>query len=97
MRRWLVLGMKGTQNRVAQLFWGEGTPRSRTGMHQPPLDHTGASFSFLGLLPFFRAPHLWVVSVVIYFFLPFILLLHLSVIHAYPQVHVPSTILSDAL
>ena len=29
--------------------------------------------------------------------LPFILLLHLSVIHAYPQMHVPSAILSSAL
>ena len=44
-----------------------------------------------------RPPSLWVVSVVIYSSLPFILLLHLSVIHAYPQVHVPSAILSDAL
>ena len=40
---------------------------------------------------------LWAVSLVIYSSLPFILLLHLSVIHAYPQVHVPSTILSSAL
>ena len=91
MRRRLVLGMKGTQNRAAQLSQGEGTPRSRTGMRQPPLDHAGAS------LLFFFAPLLWMVSVVIYCSLPFILLLHLSVIHAYPQVHIPSAILFGAL
>ena len=90
MRRRLVLGMKGTQNRAAQLSQGEGTPLSRTGMRQPPLDHARASLLFL-------RPLLWVVSVVIYSSLPFILLLHLSVIHAYPQVHVPSTILYGAL
>ena len=45
----------------------------------------------------FLAPPLWVVSVVIYSSLLFILLLHLSAIHAYPQVHVPSAILSGAL
>ena len=96
MRRRLVLGMKGTQNRAAQSSQGEGTPRSRTGMRQPPLDHTGASLLFLGL-PSLFAPFLWVVFVVIYSSLPFILLLHLSVIHAYPQVYVPSAILSSAL
>ena len=37
------------------------------------------------------------ISVVIYHSPPFILLLHLSVIHAYSRVHVPSTTLSDAL
>ena len=90
MRRRLILGKKGTQNRAAQSSQGEGTPRSRTGMGQPPLDHAGASLLFL-------RPLLWVVSILIYSSLPFILLLHLSVIHAHPQVHVPSTILSDAL
>ena len=55
MRRRLVLGMKGTQNRAAQSSQGEGTPRSRTGMRQPPLDHTGASLLFLGL-PSLSAP-----------------------------------------
>ena len=45
----------------------------------------------------FFAPPFWVVSVVIYSSLPFILLLHLSIIHAYPQVHVPSAILSSVL
>ena len=96
MRRQLVLGMKGTQNRVAPSSQGEGTPRSRMGMRQPPLNHAGASLLFLGLPPLFRAP-LWVVSVVIYSSLAFILLLHLLVIHAYPQVHIPSTILSSTL
>ena len=55
------------------------------------LDHAGASLLSLVL------PFLWVVSVVIYSSLPFILLLHLSVIHAYPQAHVTSAILSGAL
>ena len=96
MRRWLVVGIKGTQNRAAQSSQGEGTPRSRTGMRQPPLDHARASLLFLGL-PSLSASLLWVVSVVIYSSLPFILLLHLSVIHAYPQVHVPSAIFSGAL
>ena len=48
-----------------------------------PLDHVGA-------------PCFWA-SVIIYSSLPFILFLHLSVIHAYPQVHVLSAILSSAL
>ena len=58
MRRQLVLGMKGTQNRATQSSQGEGTSRSRTGMRQPPLDHAGAFFLFQGLLPPFRAPSL---------------------------------------
>ena len=45
----------------------------------------------------FGPPFLWVVFVVIYSSLSFILLLHLSVIHAYPQVHVPLAILFGAL
>ena len=96
MRRRLVVGIKGTQNRAAQSSQGEGTPRSRTGMRQPPLNHAGASLMFLGL-PSLSASLLWVVSVVIYSSLLFILLLHLSVIHAYPQLHVPSAILSGTL
>ena len=96
MRRRLVVRIKGTQNRAAQSFQGEGTPRSRTGMCQPPLDHAGAFLLFLGL-PSLSASLLWVVSVVIYSSLLFILLLHLLVIHAYLQVHVPSAILSGAL
>ena len=57
-RRRLVLGMKGTQNRAAQSSQGEGTPRSRTGMRQPPLNHARASLLFLGLPPLFSAPSL---------------------------------------
>ena len=45
----------------------------------------------------FFPPLSWVISVVIYPSLSFILLLHLSVIHAYPQVHVPSAILFGTL
>ena len=69
---------------------GEGTPRSRTGMCQPLSITQEPPSCFLGL-------SLRVVSVVIYSSLPFILLLHLSIIHASPQVHVPSAILSGAL
>ena len=57
MRRRLVLGMKGTQNRAVQSSQGEGTPHSRTGMRQPPLDHAVASLLFLGLPSLFCAPH----------------------------------------
>ena len=56
MRRRLVLGMKGTQNRAAQSSQGEGTLRSRTGMCQPPLDHARASLLFLSLLPLSAPP-----------------------------------------
>ena len=42
-------------------------------------------------------PFLCEIPVVIYPSLLFILLLHLSVIQAYPQIHVPSAILSGAL
>ena len=76
---------------------GEGTPRSRTGIPNP-------SRLNKSLLPFSRPPSsswppplLWVISIVIYYSLPFIFLQHLSVIHAYPQVHVPLAILSGAL
>ena len=76
---------------------GEGTPRSRMGISNSSRT-PGASFLSLGLPPLFGRPLLlWVISVVIYFSLLFILLLHLSVIHAYPQVHVPSATLSSAL
>ena len=90
MRRRLVLGMKGTQNQVAQrpkekgpLTWGR--------------EYANPSRSRKSLPPVSGPPPFWVVSVVIYSSLPFILLLHLSIIHAYPQVHVPSAILSGAL
>ena len=80
---------------------GEGTPRLGTRIPNP-------SRSNRSLLPFSGPPSsswpsspppllLWVIFVVIYSSLPFIFLLHLSVIHAYPQVHVPSVILSGAL
>ena len=55
MRLWLVLGMKGTQNRAAQSSQGERTPHSRTGMRQPTLDHARAFLLFLGL-PSLLAP-----------------------------------------
>ena len=71
---------------------GRRDPSLEDGNAPTPLSHAGASFLFLGL-----PPPLWVVSVVIYSSLPFILLLHLSVIHTYHQVHVPSAILSGAL
>ena len=100
IRRRLVLGVKNTQNRAAQrprekgpLAWRRESPT--------PLGQTGVSFLSLGLplllgrLP--PPPFLWVIFFVIYSSLPFILLLHLSVIHAYPQVHIPSAILSGTL
>ena len=46
---------------------------------------------------FLRPPPLCEISVVIYPSLLFIFLLHLLVIQVYPQVHVPSAILSGAL
>ena len=70
---------------------GRKDPSLEDGNTPTPLDHAGASLLSLGL------PFLWVVSVVIYSSLPFILLLHLSVIHAYPQALIPSAILSGAL
>ena len=99
IRRRLVSGVKNTQNGAAQRPREKG-PFAR-GLESPtPLGYTGASFPSLGLpllLPPFPPPPLWVISLVIYSSLLFIILLHLSVIHAYPQVHVPSAILSGAL
>ena len=69
---------------------GEGTVRLRTGISNPSRSHRS-------LLPSFGPPSLWVISIVIYSSLLFIPLLHLLVIHVYPQVHVPSAILSSAL
>ena len=98
IRRRLVLGVKNTQNRAAQrprekgpLAWRRESPT--------PLGQTGVSFLSLGLplLLLGHPPQIGVISVVIYSSLPFIFLLHLSVIHAYPQVHVPLAILSGAL
>ena len=70
--------------------WGRGCANPLSITQNPP------SCFWASLLFFFRAP-LWVVSIVIYSSLPFILLLQLSVIYAYPQVHVPSAILSGVL
>ena len=75
---------------------GERVPHPRTGtLNSSRIP--GASLLSMGLLasppPF---PLLWVISVVIYPSLPFILLLHLSVIHAHTRVHVPSATLSGA-
>ena len=78
---------------------GEETLRSRTGISNSSRTPR-ASFLSLGLpLLLGRPPPplLWVISVVIYSSLSFILLLHLSVIHAYPQVHVPSATFLGAL
>ena len=97
IRRRLVSGVKSTQNRAAQCPREKG-PLARGRESPTPLDHTRASFLSLGLSPPLGRPSLlWVIFVVIYSSLPFILLLHLSVIHAYLQVHVLSAILSGAL
>ena len=90
MRRRLVLGMKGTRNQAAQ------HPREK-GPLTRGREYANPSRSRRSLLPVSGPPPLWVVSVVIYSSLPFILLLYLLVIHAYPQVHVPSALLSGAL
>ena len=90
MRRRLVLGMKGTRNQAAQ------HPREK-GPLTRGREYANPSRSRRSLPPVSGPPLLWAVSLVIYSSLPFILLLHLSVIHAYPQVHVPSAILSGAL
>ena len=90
--------MKNTQSRAAQRPREKG-PFARGRESPTPLGHTGTSFLSLGLplLLLGHPPQIGVISVVIYSSLLFILLLHLSVIHAYPQVHVPSAILSSAL
>ena len=90
MRRWLVLGMQGTQNQAAQ------HPREK-GPLARGWEYANPSQSRKSLPPISGPPLLWTVSLVIYSSLPFILLLHLSVIHVYPQVHVPSALLSGAL
>ena len=90
MRRRLVLGMKGTQNQAAQ------HPREK-GPLARGREYANPSWSRKSLPPVSKPPALCVVSLIIYSSLPFIILLHLSVIHAYPQVHVPSAILSGAL
>ena len=101
--RWrLVLGMKSTRNQAAQrprekgpFAWGrECANPSRS--HRSLLPFSGPPY-FWASLPFLVVPLLSEISVVIYPSLLFILLLHLSVIHAHPQVHVPSVILSGTL
>ena len=90
MRRRLVLGMKGTQNQAVQ------HPREK-GPLARGREYANPSRSRRSLPPVSGPLPLCAVSLVIYSSLPFILLLHLSVIHASPQVHVPSAILSGAM
>ena len=90
MKRRLVLGMKGTRNQAAQ------HPREK-GPFARGREYANPFRSRRSLPPVSGPPLLWMVSVVIYSSLPFILLIHLLVIHAYLQVHVPSAILSGAL
>ena len=81
MGRWLVLGVKNTQNQTA-LRPREKGPIARgcklpaPFVSQEPLSFLRASFS-----P--STPLLWEISVVIYHSPLFILLLHLLVIHAH--------------
>ena len=92
MRRWLVLGVKNTQNRAAQ------RPREK-GPHVRGQGCANPSRSHKGLLPFSGPllPFSCEIFVVIYPSLMFILLIHLPVIHAHPRVHIPSAILSGTL
>ena len=98
IRRRLVSEVKNTQNRRPNVpgrrdpLLKDGNPQLLSITQEPPsLLWTSLFFFFIAL------PQIEVISVVIYPSLPFILLLHLSVIHVYPQVHVPSAILSGAL
>ena len=96
MRRRLILGMKSTQNRATQ------RPREK-GLLARGRRCANPSRSHRSLLPFSgppsssSSPLSCEISIVIYPSFLFILLLHLSVIHAHPRVHVPSAILSGAL
>ena len=90
MRQRLVLGMKGTQNQAAQ------HPREKGPLAQG-WEYANPSRSRMSLPSVSGPSPLWAVSLVIYSSLPFILLLHLSVIHTYSQVHIPSAILSSTL
>ena len=96
-RRRLVFGMKSTQNQAAQRPREKG-PLARVRECANP------SRSHKSLLPVSGPPSpswpcsvLCKISVVIYPSLLVILLLHLSIIHTHPRVHVPSAILSSAL
>ena len=93
MRRRLVLEIKGTQNRKAQ------RPREKRPLARGR-ECANPSWSRRSLPPISGPPTSFLsceISVVIYHSLLFILLLHLSVIHAHPRVHVLSTILSGTL
>ena len=83
------IGRPNRPREKGPLPWGRECANPLSITQEPPS-------SFWASLLFLR-PLLWVVSVVIYSSFPFILLLHLSVIHAYPHVHIPSTILFGAL
>ena len=95
MKRWLVLGVKNTQNRVAQCPREKGS--LARGRESPAPHASQEPISFLWASFLLAAPILCEISVVIYHSFLFILLLHLSVIHAHPRVHIPSAILSSAL
>ena len=96
-RRRLVLGMKNTQNRMTQRPKEKGRLARRRELPTPLASQEPLSFLWASRLSFFLLPLLWVISVVIYPSLPFILLLHLSVIRTHTRVHVPSATLSGAL
>ena len=81
MMQRLVLGVKNTQNRTAQRPKEKGRLAQGRELSTPLASRSFSPFyGPSGLPPF---PMLWVISVVIYPFLLFILLLPLSVIHAY--------------
>ena len=87
---WKAHGIK-QPNRLREngpLARGWGCANPLLIMQEPPSCFWA---SLLFLMPFFG----W--SLLLFIPLPFILFLHLSIIHAYPQVHVPSAILSSAL
>ena len=95
MRRQLVLGVKNTQNRTAQRPREKDT--SPEDGNSQLLSHPKSLSPFFWAFFFFFPFLLWVISVVIYPSLPFILLLHLLVIHAHTRMHVPSATLSGSL
>ena len=101
MRRRLVLEVKNTQNQMAQRPRKKG-PLAR-GQESQLLSHPKSLFPFSRPLSSWPSPALGdlccyiFISVVIYSSLPFILLLHLSVIYVYPRVHIPSATLSGTL
>ena len=96
MRRRLVLGMKSTQNRATQRPREKGLLAQGRGCANPSQSHRSL-IPFSGPPSSSSSPFSCEISVVIYHSLLFILLLHLSVIHAHPQVPIPSAILSGTL